>query len=653
MTAPVLSAAAATCGVPDPAVVADRIAALPVDQLATCAQIAAAAAVALYQGARAAQSAAAGTRAAWSTGDSAVTAIGQTGMAAMAARATMDTYSGAIGGARATMAQLQFQSRAVVSESEAALLALGFDATTGKVPGKTTHLAYPLSDPAGTTVDTTPAAVLPAVTAARDRLDSLQARLESALHELALATRIDPRDMLQRLPALPPAADVTTPGPGLADVAGQGFDLLTNAVALTVGTLGAAVGSALAGGAAGAGAPAGTALADAVRGAASALGGAVQSAVNAFDTVAVEAPSTAAQADTAARARLEADRSSPIPVTRDRAEAIHHALEQAAASGETVHLLTYTAATATEQGTAAIAVGDMGTADTVTTMVPGVMNSPDDMSGALGQAAQLRAEAHRRSPGQSSAVVAWFGYDIPLTSGHTPDRIGNSLSAGDDEAAVAGGAKLAADLSRFRSYAPDTARQVVIGHSMGSVVASAAAAQGATIDDLILLGSPGASTLADSTRDYPNVAAGHTWVVALDDPVTRPEADLLAAVAHAGKRLPDANSLNPIRKAQYIGTSIKDLFSSPLGTDPADADFGARVVDAHGSRPEHSLADWLFQASRYVRAPGALPLTALVANEIDDGMNHSSGVYLSGTALTAIADIAVGHAADAPTKPGR
>lgn len=643
MTGRTLSSAAAVCGLPDPMEIADRLSALPTAEVGACSHYAGALAVSLFQGAHTAQDAAALTGRAWSTGTAAVTAIGQTGMAAMSARSVLTDLSGALDGVRATMQQVETLAHPVVADAEAALQQAGFDAATGRASSApVTGSPFPLSSPTGTTVDGTPGVLTPIVAAALDRLRGLQARLDAAVEELVPTTRTDPRDLLQRLPARAPSP--TPAGTGLADAALDGAAALTGTVAATVGALGAVAGGLLARGAAGASARAGLAVTDAVRAAVTTAGAAVSDRVAAArDSLAASVtsvPATAAASDADARARLAADLGSTDPATSRRAEHIQAALDRAAAAGQTVQLLAYTPATSTSQGSAAIGIGDMGTADSVTTMVPGVFNSADDMSGALGEAERLQTEAHRRSPGGSTAVVAWFGYDVPATTGYTPDRVGNIGSATDDQAAVAGAAALKADLSRFRQYAPDTARQVVVGHSMGSVVVSAAAAQGAVIDDLVLVGSPGASRLADSARDYPHVAPGHTWVLALDDPVTRPEIDGLAGAADALSKLSRLASLDPRVKVELLGDLVTDPPGSQFGPDPAAADFGATQIDP-GTDGSPTSPGGVLEALAPPAAWGARM------------GNHFTSSYFSGSALTAIADITAGHAADVRTKPGR
>ena len=116
MSSPALSSAAAVCGLPDPAAIAQRLAELPVDHVAVCGQYVGALAVALFQGSHLAQDAAAVTRTAWSTG-TAATAIGQAAIAAMAA------------GRSAGRSKMRS-----VEELNRALAALGSDPVAGEGP---------------------------------------------------------------------------------------------------------------------------------------------------------------------------------------------------------------------------------------------------------------------------------------------------------------------------------------------------------------------------------------------------------------------------------------------------------------------------------------------------------------------------------------
>jgi pimeloyl-ACP methyl ester carboxylesterase len=135
--------------------------------------------------------------------------------------------------------------------------------------------------------------------------------------------------------------------------------------------------------------------------------------------------------------------------------------------------------------------GNLGTADRIAVLVPGVSTRADNFSTGLGDvrdrapAVQARAlyDATRvAAPGQHVAVIAWLGYDAPQGVGR---------SAAREELARAGATALdqfADDLAIMRP----SARVTVIGHSYGSVVAGLAAADlPAQVTDLVVVGSPG------------------------------------------------------------------------------------------------------------------------------------------------------------------
>ena len=332
--------------------------------------------------------------------------------------------------------------------------------------------------------------------------------------------------------------------------------------------------------------------------------------------------------------RLAADLHSTDGATVLMALGVTGALARAREHGAVAQLVVYESANSTNQGRAAISVGDLATADNVAIVVPGVTNAPAAMADGLSDAAALVRESQRQAPTDSTAVVAWYGYDIPLSSvSGVPvtalAALGNAASAVDDANARSGGAALLADLAGFRELAPATSRWVAVGFSMGSTTVSAAAARGRGLDDLVLLGSPGAGRDVTTAGDYRAVTPEHTFVTAFDqDPVTRGETDLLAAL---------------------VGTAVRFLpQSSPYGPDPATRSFGAQVVDVPSNEPEVEVH----------LNPGLLgPLGGLdsaVTNEIMDlAAHHHQSNYLSGPSLQAVASVVVGHYADVPTKPGR
>ncbi len=225
------------------------------------------------------------------------------------------------------------------------------------------------------------------------RLGDLRARNTQALQMLAMALRSDPRDPVQALPPLGP--------PAAPQAGGAGPD----------------AGSGTAGSAQGRGLPASAAL--------TAAGG----------------------VDRDNQDRLTADLHSSDVATLAMALGVRAALEKARASGGVAQLLVYESAGSGSQGRAAISVGDISTADNVATLAPGVSNAPVNMAEGISSAVALRTEAQRLAPGDATAVVAWYGYDIPLSAirGVPVDPLTaavNTAAALTDENARAGGALL-------------------------------------------------------------------------------------------------------------------------------------------------------------------------------------------------------------------
>lgn len=135
--------------------------------------------------------------------------------------------------------------------------------------------------------------------------------------------------------------------------------------------------------------------------------------------------------------------------------------------------------------------GDLGTADRIAVLVPGVATRADNFNTGLGdvpgrapavQAQALYDAAHAASPSQHLSVIAWLGYDAPQGVGRDAAR---------EELARAGATSLnsfAKDLATLRPKASVT----VIGHSYGSVVAGLAAADlPSQVKDVVVVGSPG------------------------------------------------------------------------------------------------------------------------------------------------------------------
>ena len=406
------------------------------------------------------------------------------------------------------------------------------------------------------------------------RMDELRAQATQALQSLALSLRADPRDPIEALPTDRP---VTDSGAGPRS--------------------GSAVGPPNAAG------------------------------------------SGSAPVDAKNLERLRLDLESSDDAARQMAQGVMASLTRVEQAGGVAQLLVYESADSWSQGRAAISIGDIGTADNVATLVPGIGNAPAQMADGLGDAAALRDEATRQSPGESTAVVAWYGYDIPLgfTAGVTTNPVARADSVADvldDDNAQDGGVLLARDIDRFRQWAPAGARFTALGFSMGSTTVSAAAAQGARLDDVVLMGSPGAGTGVPTADSYPNLPADHTYVIAFDqDPVTQTRTDL--AASSVSTLLGGFRTAPPDRE--------------PFGVDPALADFGAQVVDATTNQPDARVS---------ISMPGPLgmltgPVASAAANQLQALSHHSATNYLSGGSGEAAAAVVLGHYSDVPIQPGR
>ncbi|QGU05652.1 alpha/beta hydrolase [Corynebacterium comes] len=124
-----------------------------------------------------------------------------------------------------------------------------------------------------------------------------------------------------------------------------------------------------------------------------------------------------------------------------------------------------------------VAVGDLESAQSVTTMVAGVGSSdPAGLPVHLDRARTVAAAT-------GGAAVVWLGYPAPESVPHALAQ----------EPARAAGAELQAFQRELARRFPHQ-RRIVVGHSYGSVVAGTAASRGGGLyaDDLVLIGSPGA-----------------------------------------------------------------------------------------------------------------------------------------------------------------
>lgn len=164
---------------------------------------------------------------------------------------------------------------------------------------------------------------------------------------------------------------------------------------------------------------------------------------------------------------------------------------------------------------AAVAIGDVDTADHVATFVPGMGTNPaDKLDEYTGNVQRLKDKIEYYSQNETSATIAWLGYDAPpgfLEPGwgdvaevdlarDGAERLSSFAEGINASRAVSGGSE---------------PHQTVLGHSYGSTTAGFAAdhVRAGVIDDLVLFGSPGSGV--HDVREY-NLPPGHVYVSAVD-----------------------------------------------------------------------------------------------------------------------------------------
>ena len=174
---------------------------------------------------------------------------------------------------------------------------------------------------------------------------------------------------------------------------------------------------------------------------------------------------------------------------------------QALRGSTTRHLISFTE---DDPPLAAVSIGDLDTAGSVTYAVPGMGTTSSDMTGW----AKAGQNLHDLLP-QGSAVVAWIGYETPPVPGE-----GNvDFGVLDVNRAVAGGQNLAGALGGLAAVRGETMPQVnVVAHSYGTTTAAVTLTQpGVHVDNFITLGSAGLPDSVDTAADLnaDEVYTGH------------------------------------------------------------------------------------------------------------------------------------------------
>jgi hypothetical protein len=235
-------------------------------------------------------------------------------------------------------------------------------------------------------------------------------------------------------------------------------------------------------------------------------------------------------------------------------------------------------------GGVALSLGNPDTADDVTSFVPGLTSEATSLGSNMKNIDRLMQLADAKNGDRTVAAITWIDYDAPSTADGMTDNPLDFLQVATQGKAENGGDRFADFVTGLRaSDEGSQAHFTAIGHSYGSTtVAHAATDNVLPVDDMVLIGSPGAGS-ADYATDL--MANGNVYVGSADyDPVS-----LLGS--------PEV---------------------STLGHDPSQADFGAH---------------------RFEVDPGSYRVQDLLDN-------HSSYFNKGSTSLDAMADVVTGGQAD-------
>ena len=176
--------------------------------------------------------------------------------------------------------------------------------------------------------------------------------------------------------------------------------------------------------------------------------------------------------------------------------------------GQQLFVIGYRPDDYTGDGGVVVSLGNPDTADHVATYVPGTTTEGGNLSG-FDRIDTLHDTMVDEGRG-SVATILWDDYDAPsadsFTSLHELADIGGVVSTDD---AQVGGHRLADFVDGLRATdrgAPEDL--TLIGHSYGATTAAYAAHDGATADQYVLLGSPGAPTSTAGQLTHGDVYVG-------------------------------------------------------------------------------------------------------------------------------------------------
>ena len=176
--------------------------------------------------------------------------------------------------------------------------------------------------------------------------------------------------------------------------------------------------------------------------------------------------------------------------------------------------------TSGDRAMAAIAIGDVDTADHVSVFTPGFNSTVNGNLEGYDRDTELlrqrtRDQLDRFGGGGSVAAVTWMGYEPPGgdvgtdISSLDPDNLAGAYPVADDDVARSGAASLSSFCNGIDASRDVDPHLTALGHSYGSLTTGLALQNGTGVDDAVLFGSPGLGT--DDVADL-GLRPGHVYL---------------------------------------------------------------------------------------------------------------------------------------------
>lgn len=282
-------------------------------------------------------------------------------------------------------------------------------------------------------------------------------------------------------------------------------------------------------------------------------------------------------------------------------------------------------------GGIAMSLGNPDTADDVTSFVPGLTSESSSLSGNIKSMDRLMQLADGKNGDDTVAAIAWIDYDAPSSDDGMTDNPWDFVQVAGEGKATDGGERFAEFVDGMRaSDQGSQAHFTAIGHSYGSTTVSHAATDNdLQVDDMVLIGSPGAGS-ADVATDL--MDNGNVYVGSADyDPVSLLGGPGLGALGHDPSQDDFGAHRFEVDPGSYRVQDLMDNHSSYFNEDSTSLDAMADVVA--GDQPDEVDG----------RVPGTYqPLSDLLAGttivsggeQAWNGIEYTGGKVVDGVEYT-------------------